>query len=108
MLSGTPNVVTAVGDCASIVGDSGWIVPPRDPEQLAGAIAEAFEEWRNNPSAWAARRSAARTQIADNFSADRMAAGYEDAWARVLGGKAVRASKGTSSRIASAAHGSQR
>jgi glycosyltransferase involved in cell wall biosynthesis len=38
MLSGTPNVVTDVGDSAFIVGKTGWVVPAQDPERMAEGI----------------------------------------------------------------------
>lgn len=83
MLSGTPNVVTDIGDSALIVGETGWVVPPRDAEKLANAIDEAFREWSSSPVQWAKRREAARSRIADNFSMDRMACAYEDVWKKV-------------------------
>lgn len=80
MLSGTPNAVTDVGDCAFLVGDTGWTVPPRDPESLAEAIFAAYSDWRYDPDAWRARSAAARRRIADNFSMDRMIGTYERIW----------------------------
>jgi glycosyltransferase involved in cell wall biosynthesis len=87
MLSGTPNAVTDVGDMPLMVGNSGWIVPPRNPEQLADAIAEAYAERTEHPEYWAARRRASRQQIAGNFSFDQMVEGYERIWNEVTAGR---------------------
>ncbi|HXG23913.1 MAG TPA: glycosyltransferase [Chthonomonadales bacterium] len=43
MACGVPCVVTDVGDSAAIVGETGRVVPPRNPERLAGAMAELVE-----------------------------------------------------------------
>ena len=85
MLSGTPNIVTDVGDCALMVGNTGWIVPPGNPERLADAIVEAYQMWKDEPGKWAARRNAARSRIAANFSLDRMTEAYDEVWRRVAG-----------------------
>lgn len=84
MLSGVPNAATDAGDCALMVGASGWIVPPRNPDRLGEAIAGAFHEWRDRPSKWRARRNMARNQIADNFPFDLMVENYEQVWRKVV------------------------
>lgn len=83
MLSGTPNLATDIGDSALIVGDTGWVTPPHDPEALAAAIAEAYREWKSAPEEWQSRRGKARDRIAENFSLDRMVQSYEAVWNRV-------------------------
>jgi glycosyltransferase involved in cell wall biosynthesis len=82
MLSGTVNAVTDVGDAALIVGDTGWVVPPRDPQRLARSIENAYNEWRSSPEQWNRRRNMALERIAENFSLDRMIDAYETVWRR--------------------------
>lgn len=83
MLSGTPNVVTEVGDAAFIVGDSGWVVPPGDAPRLADAIQQAYGEWASSPDRWIRRREAARQRIADKFTIDAMVDAYQEVWRRI-------------------------
>ena len=85
MLSGTPNVVTDIGDSELIVGDTGWVVAPGDAERLADAIEEAHHEWLKSPDRWQERRQAARQRIAENFSLERMVQSYEQLWRRLAG-----------------------
>lgn len=84
MLSETPNVVTDVGDSAFMVGQSGWVVPPRYPQHLADAIIAAHREWKGESGRWEGRRKAARERIERKFSIDGMARAYEDVWRRVV------------------------
>ncbi|MCC7320677.1 MAG: glycosyltransferase [Rubellimicrobium sp.] len=78
MACGTPCVSTDVGDAGVILGDTGRIVPPRDPAALAEAIAAGLQE-RALP-AWQARQAAARARIAENFTIDRMVGRYRAVW----------------------------
>lgn len=78
MACGTPCVSTDVGDAAMIVGDTGRVVPPGDPAALADAIAEMLAEL--SLPGWPRRQEAARRQVAENFSIDRMVANYNQAW----------------------------
>lgn len=80
MACGVPCVTTDVGDAALIVGDTGWVVPPKSPTALANAIVEAMNEQRNNPQAWLARKSACRKRIVENFSIERMISEYHRVW----------------------------
>ena len=82
MACGTPCVVTDVGDAADIVGDTGWVVPPRDAHALAEAILISLEEL--NSDNWQSRCNRARQRIEDNFSIQRMVKRYNRVWAEAL------------------------
>ena len=77
---GTPCVTTDVGDAALIVGDTGWVVPSRNPQALSRAMLKAIEEKHNNPIAWDERRLACRNRIVNNFSIEKMVTGYHRIW----------------------------
>jgi glycosyltransferase involved in cell wall biosynthesis len=81
MACGVPCVVTDVGDSARIVGDTGRIVPPRNPEALSAAWLNVLmleDEARRDLG----RR--ARRRVADCFSIESAARAYEDTYERVL------------------------
>lgn len=79
---GTPCVTTDVGDASHIVGETGWVVPPRDPYALADAIRAAWTEWTSEGTrnSWRARQEAARHRVVERFSLERMAADYRAVW----------------------------
>lgn len=83
MACGTPVVATDVGDSSLIVGNTGWIVPPRDPAALANALGEALTE-QADLARWTARQARCRQRIVDTYGMDRMVAGYEAVWRQVL------------------------
>jgi len=74
MACGVPCVVTAVGDSAYLVGETGEVVPPRDPAALAAA-------WQKILSLSDAKRQTlgrlARQRIVAHFSLDQVVRQYE-------------------------------
>ena len=74
MACGVPCAVTDVGDSAFIVGDTGLVVPPRDPEALAQAwkkLIDMGQEGRQRLG------GAARKRILENFNLPDIIARYE-------------------------------
>jgi glycosyltransferase involved in cell wall biosynthesis len=75
MACGTPCVVTDVGDSALIVGKTGIVVPPGDPDALALAWKELIEIGKDK------RRKLgydARLRVRENFSLLSVVKRYED------------------------------
>ena len=83
MAVATPVVTTDVGDSARLVGDSRYVVPPKDPAALAEAICSVIglsEE---------ARVELGRVQqqrVAREFGIDRMTEQYADLYEELSGG----------------------
>jgi glycosyltransferase involved in cell wall biosynthesis len=84
MASGMPCIVTDVGDAASIVGETGWVVPPAN----VGALTEAMRLVVDMTSAERTHLGvAARLRVANTFTLDRMVKGFEEIWLNVLQGR---------------------
>lgn len=64
-----PCVATDVGDAREILGDSGVVVPPSNPEALASGILALLDRSRLERASLAA---SARKRIAENFSTEAM------------------------------------
>jgi glycosyltransferase involved in cell wall biosynthesis len=79
MLSGTPVIATNVGGIAEQIGRWGWLVPPGDPERLAGAIRIG----RGEIGRWNAK--AARMYAADRFDSERMVLDHVEIYRALLG-----------------------
>ena len=80
---GTPIVASAVGAVPEAVGSAGLLVPPRDPDRLAGALRAAWAEERVHgaiANAAALRAAAGRRTWADVARGTRRA--YADATGR--------------------------
>lgn len=79
MACGVPCVATDVGDAAFILGDLGWVVPPRNPRALADAWIAALAR-ESTPEI----RSRRRRRIEENFDLELMIDRTEHALAALL------------------------
>ena len=75
MASGVPGVTTDVGDAAILVGDTGRVVPIRDPEALADAWGQLYEM---SAEARVELGLSARRRIEASFSLASIARQYEE------------------------------
>jgi sugar transferase (PEP-CTERM/EpsH1 system associated) len=75
MASGLPVVGTRVGGVPEVVaqGVSGQLVPPRDPQAMADALASYLEQ----PALCAAHGAAGRARVQAHYSMPAMVAGYQ-------------------------------
>lgn len=80
MACGVPCVVTDVGDSAWLVGDTGLVVPPRDPVALAAAWEELLRMDRASRTSLGER---ARARISSNFSLSEITRRYNALYAEV-------------------------
>jgi glycosyltransferase involved in cell wall biosynthesis len=81
MACGTPCVTTDVGEASFIVGNSGWIVPPKNSIRLAKALEKSLIEIGTKK--WNKRRNKARKRIKENFDIFKMIASYNNLWSNV-------------------------
>ena len=80
MACGTPCITTDVGDASIIVGETGWVIPPKNPQALANAISISAKEKYENIKNWTNRKNSARNRIVENFSIEKMAESYQKVW----------------------------
>jgi len=81
MACGVPCVVTDVGDSSAIVGDTGIVVPPKDPAALAAGwlkILDLDQERRH------CLGTAARKRVMENYSLASVARQYEAVYRAML------------------------
>lgn len=81
MACAVPCVATDVGDARLIVGDTGHIVPPRDPEQLCAALISVINLNIDNRTQLG---RAARARIVENFALPAIVRQYEELYRGVL------------------------
>jgi len=82
MSCGVPCVVTDVGDMRRILGESGRVVPPQDPEAIARGWLELLEL---RPESRMQLGLQGRGRAVQHFSAKRMAADYLNLYEQLLG-----------------------
>lgn len=75
MAYGKPVVTTDVGDAAFVVGDTGYVVPPRNADKLASAMRSLLDL---SPECYSARAHAARERIESHFALPAVARRYRD------------------------------
>lgn len=79
MACGIPCISTNVGDANIIIRDSGWLVPPKQPQALAQAIEIAITEMTSD-ELWQKRKHLVHTQVSNQFSIQKMISSYQDIW----------------------------
>ncbi|HEY4210717.1 MAG TPA: glycosyltransferase [Steroidobacteraceae bacterium] len=80
MACGVPCAVTDVGDCANIVGETGYVVAPEDISGLVDAMKELLAL---SPAERAALGERARARVQSHFDIRDVVRRYEDYYARV-------------------------
>ena len=80
MACATPCIATDVGDSSWVLGDTGFIVPPRDPAALARSIMTVA---RMGPDERSQLGAAARERVKERFSMSRIATMYSDLYPSV-------------------------
>jgi glycosyltransferase involved in cell wall biosynthesis len=79
MACGVPCVATDIGDSAWIVGRTGIVVPPRDPDALADALARLVAL---GPDGRRQLGAAARARVIEHFEVDEIVGRYEALYQR--------------------------
>ncbi len=83
MAAEVPCVVTDVGDAAQLVGETGLVVPPKDPAALAAAWVKILRKSSQERHALGLK---ARARIIEHFSLNKMVESYYQLYRQVLSG----------------------
>lgn len=77
MGAGVPCVVTDVGDASRLVGDTGIVVPPKNPHRLAAGVVKLLSLSDHERGQLGL---AARSRVEQLYSLNHMVEGYEEIW----------------------------
>lgn len=80
MACGVPCVATDVGDSGEIIGDTGFVVPPRSPQFLAEALQEMV---KLGPDGRGRLGQKARHRVRERFALGRVAGMYENLYKEI-------------------------
>lgn len=83
MTTGLPCVLTDIGDSADIVGETGWVVEPKNTEELVIVTQSDLDAMKDDPT-WLARYDAARKPVETNSDLGRVLATYSAHWDELL------------------------
>lgn len=81
MACAVPCVVTDIGDSAWIVGDTGFVVPARDPGALANSLAKLVDIGKEGRTLLGQK---ARSRIVENFTLEQVAKQYENLYENTI------------------------
>ena len=81
MACGVPCVVTDVGDSERIVGDTGFVVPKRDPEAMASALGQLLKMGRDGRKAMGGK---ARLRIVENYEIGKVVGRFEEFYKKLI------------------------
>ena len=82
MACGVPCIATTVGDAAVIIGDTGWVVPPSDPDSLAASLQAILTDASGSLRH---ARQAARDRIITEFSLEKMVEAHRLLYSDLVG-----------------------
>lgn len=82
MACGTPCVVTDVGDAQKMVGETGWIAPPRNPDRLRECLTSALQALAAGDRHALSER--VRQRVVERFSIGKMVNEYVQLWETVV------------------------
>ena len=74
MATALPCISTHVGDCARVLGDQNFIVPPRAPEALSASIINMKKSSKEQRAAIGAQN---RARVIANYTPDKMIAAFD-------------------------------